>query len=188
MYTSHLKVIARECFLKVGLFQSRYDSHKIMICSKVSEKFQFGYINEYLYQHRIHENQVSQKELEKQENLSQMIRLKAIKRRNILNREFDGLVSIVMLTFNRLEDTIRSIESIYKYTTLPFELIIFDNASSDPKMKDYLINLKNTRHNVRIIFNEVNLGCSGGRKKRSNTLLVIILSHLITILLLRHIG
>ena len=166
MYTSHLKIISKDCFLKVGLFRSKYDSAQDYdLALRMSEYFEFGYINEYLYNHRIHDSQVSQKNLEKQEKLAKSIKLDAVQRRMIINGEDDELVSVVMLTFNRLDDTIRSIESIYKYTKFPFELIIFDNASSDPKMKEYLSKLMNTKRNVKVIFSKINLGCAGGRKQ-----------------------
>ena len=48
-----------------------------------------------------------------------------------------GLLSIIMLSFNRVEDTIFSIKELYKYTKLPFELIILDN-NSDRDQKDLL--------------------------------------------------
>lgn len=166
MYTSHLKVISKECFLKKGLFNSKYDSAQDYdLALRVSESFEFGYINDYLYKHRVHSNQVSQKDIEKQQNITKLIKNDAIGRRKILDGNIKYMMSIIILTYNRFDDTIRSIESIYNYTKLPFELIIFDNASSDPRMKKYLNNLEKTKNNVKIIFSQSNLGCSGGRKR-----------------------
>lgn len=166
MYTSHLKVISKDCFLKSGLFNSKYDSAQDYdLALRVSESFEFGYINDYLYKHRVHSNQVSQKDIEKQQNIAELIKKDAIKRRKILAGNISGIISIVILTYNRLDDTIRSIESIYKYTKLPFELIILDNASSDPRMQKYLNNLEKTKNNVKIIYSQSNWGCSGGRKR-----------------------
>ena len=71
MYTSHLKVISKDCFLKSGLFNSKYDSAQDYdLALRVSEYFEFGYINDYLYKHRVHSNQVSQKDIEKQQNIA----------------------------------------------------------------------------------------------------------------------
>jgi GT2 family glycosyltransferase/peptidoglycan hydrolase CwlO-like protein len=165
MYTSHLKVIKKECFLKVGLFSHEYDfAQDYDLSLRISEKFNFGYINDSLYKHRVHKNQVTQKNLKKQENIAKLIKNAAIQRRTILDGKLKKLTSIVMLTFNRLEDTKRSIESIYKYTKLPFELIILDN-NSEAKVREYISWLEKNKSNVEVIFENENLGCSGGRKK-----------------------
>ena len=47
------------------------------------------------------------------------------------------LVSIVILTFNQLEYTIKCVESIEKHTPEPYEIIFVDNGSSDGT-RDYL--------------------------------------------------
>jgi GT2 family glycosyltransferase len=166
MYTSHLKVIKRDSFLESGLFSPRFDSAQDYdLALRISEKFEFGYINEYLYKHRIHEGQVTRKSLEKQESLAMLAKNLAVKRRKIMEGKFDKLTSIVMLMFNRIDDTKRAIESIYEHTRLPFELIILDNASTDPDVHKYLNSLSENKNNIKVIFSEENLGCSGGRKK-----------------------
>ncbi len=50
-------------------------------------------------------------------------------------------VNICMVTYNRLEYTRQSIDSIKKYTSYPFVLTVIDNNSSDGT-KEYLENLK----------------------------------------------
>lgn len=165
MYTSHLKVINRDCFYKVGLFLPNYDSSQDYdIALRISELFNFGYINDYLYKHRVHEEQTTQKNLTKQQNLAELIKDAAIQRRKILKGDIRKSISIVMLTFNRLEDTKKSIESIFEYTKLPFELIILDN-NSDHNVREYLRKLEKKKSNVKIIFEDTNLGCGRGRKK-----------------------
>ncbi|NJD54184.1 MAG: glycosyltransferase [Candidatus Methanoperedens sp.] len=165
MYTSHLKVINRECFSKVGLFAPKYDSSQDYdIALRISEYFDFGYINDYLYKHRVHEEQCTQRNLTKQENLAILIKDAAIQRRKILHGDIRRSISIVMLTFNRLYDTKKSIESIFNYTKLPFELIILDN-NSDSDVREYLKKLEKKKSNVKIIFEDTNLGCGRGRKK-----------------------
>ena len=166
MYTSHLKVIKRDCFLKVGLFSSRYDSAQDYdIALRMSEHVQFGYINEFLYKHRVHERQTTIVAQIQQESLAEQIKQEALKRRALYDGTINKLTSIVMLTLNRVEDTKRSINALYANTSLPFELIILDNGSTDPHMKEYLEELGESKSNVTIIFEEINLGCSGGRRK-----------------------
>lgn len=73
-------------------------------------------------------------------------------------------VSIIMLSFNRIEDTKASIERIQKYTKVPFELIILDN-NSDKKVKEELKQIIKKYSNVRLVLENVNLGCAKGRTK-----------------------
>ncbi len=63
-------------------------------------------------------------------------------------------VSIVLKTWNAIEYTKVCIESLNKYTTCEYELIIVDNGSTDGT-KEYLKSLKN----VILIFNQENIGC-----------------------------
>jgi GT2 family glycosyltransferase len=67
------------------------------------------------------------------------------------------LVSIIIVTFNNLDYTKLCIESIYEKTAYPnFEVIVVDNASTDGT-RDYLLELKTTHSNVKVILNEENL-------------------------------
>ena len=69
------------------------------------------------------------------------------------------LVSIVMLTYNQLEDTKLCVESLFKHTTdVNYELIFVDNGSTKDDTKTYLETLKKEHSNIKTIFNEENLG------------------------------
>lgn len=74
------------------------------------------------------------------------------------------LVSIIILSLNRFDDTKRAIENIYKYTKLNFEVIILDNNSM-PEVKEQLKELAKQYSKVKVIFENTNLGCAGGRDK-----------------------
>jgi GT2 family glycosyltransferase/cytochrome c-type biogenesis protein CcmH/NrfG len=68
--------------------------------------------------------------------------------------KIDGkLVSIIIPVYNQLEYTKGCIKSIRKYTNIPYELIVIDNASTDGTY-EYL----NSQTDIRLIRNEVNLG------------------------------
>ena len=169
MYTSHLKVIKRDCFLKVGLFSSRYDSAQDYdIALRMSEHVQFGYINEFLYKHRVHDRQTTVVAQMQQKSLAEQIKQESLNRRALYDGTINKLTSIVMLTLNRVEDTKRSINALYANTSLPFELIILDNGSTDPHIKKYLEELVESKSNITIHFEEKNLGCSGGRRKATS--------------------
>lgn len=68
-------------------------------------------------------------------------------------------LSIITLTYNKLEYTKAFIESLYKYTK-DFELIIVDNGSTDGTV-EYL----KTLTNIKTIFNQENLGFSKGNNQ-----------------------
>ncbi|MDI6604607.1 MAG: glycosyltransferase [Thermoanaerobacteraceae bacterium] len=68
-----------------------------------------------------------------------------------------NLSSIVILTHNQLEYTKLCIESIRKYTAVPYEIIIVDNASNDGTV-EYL----ETQDDIKLIKNKENLGFAAG--------------------------
>lgn len=72
------------------------------------------------------------------------------------------LISVIMLSFNRVEDTIFSVKQLYKHTKLPFELIILDN-NSDPDQKEMLKKFLKKLKNAYLIESDINLGCARGR-------------------------
>ena len=63
-------------------------------------------------------------------------------------------VSLVIPLYNQLEYTRQCLESIRRHTTVPYELILVDNASSDGT-REYLRTQQAT-----VIANETNLGCA----------------------------
>ena len=73
------------------------------------------------------------------------------------------MTSIVVLTYNQLEDCTKScIESIYKYTDIKdFELIVVDNDSQDGT-PEYLKSIEPNYSNISIILNDTNKGYSAG--------------------------
>jgi len=73
-------------------------------------------------------------------------------------------ISVVMLTLNRLDDTKRSIDALFKSIPINFELIILDNGS-DIEMVNFLKNIRKKYKNIKVIFEKENIGCAGGRNK-----------------------
>jgi len=76
------------------------------------------------------------------------------------------LLSIVVLNWNRLHYTRQTIECLLKKTTVPHELILVDNNSTDESgIRNYLNQVSgntNTKE-IKLIFNNKNLGVAGGR-------------------------
>ena len=75
-----------------------------------------------------------------------------------------GLTSIIILCLNQIEYTRQCLQSIEKYTNVPYELIIVDNGSTDGTqafLKDY-----EKKHNkCKIILNERNRGFAVGNNQ-----------------------
>jgi len=167
MVSSHLKMIHRDAFLKVGLFDERFDGTQdydmfLRIAFYLPEAF--GFIDKYLYFHRIHDDQNTLIEKDKhKENVKKIIK-EALSRRDIYAGKFRSLISVIILSFNRGDDTKKAVEKILKFTkNLVREIIILDNGSNDKKTLDILTELKKNKE-LKVLFYETNLGASGGRK------------------------
>ena len=71
-------------------------------------------------------------------------------------------ISIFTLTMNRLEYTKRFIDCLERFTHVPYEHIIIDQASTDGTI-EYLDGLrKNNPQKYKIIFNDINKGSAYG--------------------------
>ena len=87
----------------------------------------------------------------------------------ILQKTDNQLTSVVILSFNRQDDLEANINSLYEHTNLPFEVIIWDNAS-DPETIEYLKSIEGkTKEDgnglIKVFYSDLNLGCSGGRRE-----------------------
>jgi len=85
----------------------------------------------------------------------------------------NSTVSLMMVTYNRLELTKRMLESLFRHTDSPFRLIIVDNGSTDGTV-DWLQNDPWLKEKIwktdycvgeDIQFNEKNLGIAIGRNQ-----------------------
>lgn len=76
------------------------------------------------------------------------------------------LMSIVMLSWNRLHYSKQTLESIIKKTSMPHELILVDNNSSEESgVRQLLGGVRGNEHTQKIVrvYNDKNLGVAGGR-------------------------
>lgn len=72
----------------------------------------------------------------------------------------------MMVTYNRLNLTMQTIESLFNNTDKEFRLLIVDNGSTDDTcnyIKD--LNIKNNCKSIEYLFNETNLGIAIGRNQ-----------------------
>lgn len=71
------------------------------------------------------------------------------------------IVSVIVLTYNQLEDTKVCLQSIEKYTEAPYELLLVDNASTDGSV-EYLRAFADVRPHVTLVLNHENHGFAKG--------------------------
>ena len=87
----------------------------------------------------------------------------------IFKQTDNTLTSVVILSFNRRDDIEANIKSLYEHTNLPFEVVIWDNAS-DTETLEYVKGIEGkTKEDgnglIRVSYSDTNLGCSGGRRE-----------------------
>lgn len=77
-----------------------------------------------------------------------------------------GLMSIIVLNWNRLHYSKQTIECLVERTTVPHEFIFVDNNSApESGVRDYLKKVKGNKHTkaIKHVFNDSNQGVAGGR-------------------------
>lgn len=84
------------------------------------------------------------------------------RRKNKIKPNDGSFVSIIVLSFNRVEDTILCLKSIIRWVKNPFEVILFDNGSDFSELKK-LKNFVKGKDYIKLIISEENLGCAEGR-------------------------
>jgi GT2 family glycosyltransferase/aminoglycoside phosphotransferase (APT) family kinase protein len=77
-------------------------------------------------------------------------------------RRREAVVTVVMLSYGRLERTIGAIQSLIEHTRIPFKLVVIDNGS-DAETQARLHETASTRDFIKLICLGENLGCAGGR-------------------------
>lgn len=80
---------------------------------------------------------------------------------NLDHYERRAKATIIVLTYNQLDCTRRCLESIEEHTTIPYKLVIVDNASVDDT-PSWLRWWAKDRPHVRVLLNKENLGFAAG--------------------------
>jgi GT2 family glycosyltransferase len=168
MYASHLKIINKSVFVKIGLHESRFDgAQDYDIALKTAFHLgdsAFAYLSEPVYHHRIHNKQTTIESSKKIEKIVNKIKEESLKRLAIREGNLDKLVSFVILSFEKKDMTLKCIEAIKDTVKIPYEIIVFDNASSKETI-DFIKEKIEPIENVNVFYSEENLGCPGGRRK-----------------------
>jgi len=74
----------------------------------------------------------------------------------------DGMCSIVIATYNKLEYLEPCIRDIYNSTQVPFELIVVDNGSPQENIMNFLIPFSQEHDNFSYVHSDENKGFAGG--------------------------
>ena len=168
MVSSHLKLIHKDAFRKVGLFDLRFNgTHDYDMYLRVAFYMPkaFGFVNKYLYCHRIHFGQNTKIDNEKHKKNVEIILKEARFRQCIYGGAYKPLISIIILSFGRGVRTYKTVRAILRCgKNIHKEIIIWDNHSMDKKTLNILREL-NKLDNINVIFCQKNLRCSGGRRE-----------------------
>lgn len=81
-----------------------------------------------------------------------------------VNKKTFEEIDIIIPTYNRLRETKRTLDHLYKTTKIPFKLIIIDNGSTDGTIQ-YLESLQKEKKNLKVVFLQGNPGASTARSE-----------------------
>ena len=170
MASSHLKMIKKDIFKKVGLFDSKYDGiqdYDMYLRIATYLPASIGHIDKSLYFHRIHDDQNTQVESKKHERNLKSLKDISAYRKTILSNGSSEKISIIILSLNRGDQLQKCVDKVLESSIdLNIEIIIWDNASNDATTISILRELsKNNK--IKVHYSDKNLFCSGGRKSAS---------------------
>ena len=169
MYATHFKVIRRDAFTKVGLFDPRFDSAQdydmLMRIAFHYPSSAFLHLPAFVYHHRIHERQATERMNTHQQWSTETIQNEARTRQDIRNGRFDKFLSIIMLSFGKQRQTLEALQSLQETVRVPHEIILFDNGS-DPETVNFIkTRIEGHFPSLRVFYNDTNLGPAAGRRE-----------------------
>jgi len=170
MFATHFKMIRRQAFAKVGLFDPRFDAAQdydmLMRIAFHYPSATFVFVPRFVYYHRFHKQQTSSTAKRHQQNYTDLIQTEARKRQAIAAGTYPKKVSIIMLSFGKGEQTIEAIDSLAATVKIPMEVILFDNGSNASTVSFLRKNITPKSYPfVRLILHHENLGPAAGRKR-----------------------
>lgn len=168
MYATHLKLVRRDVFARVGLFDARFDAAQdyemLMRVAFHYPSSSFVHVPEFVYSHRIHERQTTETQRERQNALTGQIQKEARLRRSIRDGSYARFVSIVMLSYGKHSQTLAAIQGLEDTVHIPHEIILYDNGSAQETVEFLKTRIDGHFANVRVFYGERNLGPAQGRR------------------------
>jgi len=169
MYATHLKIIRRDAFAKVGLFDPRFDSAQdyemLMRIAFHYPSSSFVHVPDFLYSHRLHSQQITETQKSKQIALTAQIQHEARLRDAIRRGDYTRPISIIMLSYGKHTQTLQALQGLQKTVQIPHEIILYDNGSTSETV-DFLKNrIDGQFPKVKVIYGDTNLGPAQGRRQ-----------------------
>ena len=169
MYATHLKVIHRRAFAKLGLFDKRFDSAQdyemLMRIAFHYPSSAFVHIPDFLYYHRLHAAQTSEVQNARQLQLTKQIQTEAKLRQSIRHGDYARSISIVMLSYGKHTQPLQAIEGLQRTVHIPHEVILYDNGSEVETVEFLRTQIEGKFSNVKVIYGDSNLGPAQGRRR-----------------------
>ncbi|HRD48222.1 MAG TPA: glycosyltransferase [Candidatus Contendobacter sp.] len=169
MYATHFKLMSREAFVRVGLFDPRFDAAQdydlLMRMAFHYPSSAFVHIPEFVYYHRFHQRQATSIQQDRQQEATTTVQNEARLRQAIRAGQFDHFLSIIMLSFGKQRQTLAALESLRATVRAPHEIILFDNGSEPETVAFLRERIEGQFATVRVIYHPTNLGPSAGRRE-----------------------
>lgn len=169
MYATHLKMIRRDVFAKVGLFDPRFDSAQdyemLMRIAFHYPNEGFVHVPDFLYHHRIHQEQTTTTQNSKQLMLTAQIQKEAGLRENIRLGHYQRFISIIMLSYGKHTQTLQALQGLQRTVKIAHEVILYDNGSTQETVDFLKANIEGQFTNVKVVYGDTNLGPAQGRRQ-----------------------
>lgn len=169
MYATHFKMIRRDAFARLGTFDSRFDTAQdydfLMRVAAHYPSSSFTYIPHFVYHHRLHSGQATEKLSDRQMASIDTIVKEAKMRRDIQSGIYDRKISIIMLSFGKYRQTLEALEGLKKTVSINHEIILFDNGSDAETVEFLKTHVENRFENLQVYYNDRNLGPAAGRRE-----------------------
>jgi glycosyltransferase involved in cell wall biosynthesis len=168
MYATHLKLIRRDVFARVGLFDPRFNSAQdydmLMRVAFHYPSTSFVHVPDFVYCHRLHSQQTTETQRAQQDRMTTLIQREARLREGIQQGKYKRFVSFIMLSYGKHTQTLKAIEGLKETVRIPHEIILYDNGS-DAETVDFLKSeIENQFDDLKVFYGERNLGPAQGRR------------------------
>ena len=168
MYATHLKLIRRDAFARVGLFDPRFDSAQdYEMLMRVAFHFpssSFVHVPEFVYHHRLHSQQTTETQRGQQDRMTTLIQREARLREGIQQGKYSRFISFIMLSYGKHTQTLKAIEGLKDTVRIPHEIILYDNGSAAETVEFLKTEIDGLFDNVQVFYGDRNLGPAQGRR------------------------
>ncbi len=168
MYATHLKMIRRDAFSRVGLFDHRFDSAQdyemLMRIAFHYPSSSFVHVPAFVYHHRLHAEQATETRKQTQAKMTRQIQHEARLRQAIREGKYARFLSFIMLSYGKHSQTLKAIQGLKATVNVPHEIILYDNGSTAETVDFLKTQIEGQFESVKVIYGNRNLGPAQGRR------------------------